>query len=112
LDSGHDVVRAADLGLARAADEELLKIAQGRDRLFVTRDRDFGRIVFLNRLRAGVVYLRMAPSTQGAVHDVLDEVLQTHDEVALKQAFVAITPAGYRIRGVMDLSSPSSRGSV
>ena len=36
---GHDVVRAADLGFARAADEELLKIAQGRDRLFVTRDR-------------------------------------------------------------------------
>ena len=69
-DVGHDVVRAADLGLSRATDEELLDVARERGRLFVTRDRDFGRIVFLNRLPAPVLYLRMImmPDTQDAVH--------------------------------------------
>jgi predicted nuclease of predicted toxin-antitoxin system len=47
---GHDVVRVAQLALSRAGDEELLEVAQQRGRLFVTRDRDFGRLVFLKRL--------------------------------------------------------------
>lgn len=60
---GHDVLRAADIGLSRAADEELLETAQKLGRLFVTRDRDFGRIVFLSRKRAGILYLRMLTNT-------------------------------------------------
>lgn len=44
---GHDVVRAAQIGLSQAADEELLKIAQEQGRILVTRDRDFSSLVFL-----------------------------------------------------------------
>ena len=58
---GHDVVRVAQLGLSRAGDEELLEVAQQQGRVFITRDRDFGRLVFLRRLGAGVLYLRMLP---------------------------------------------------
>ena len=107
-DLGHDVVRAAELGLSRAADEELLEAARAQGRLFVTRDRDFGRIVFLNRLRAGVLYLRMSPSTQASVHGELDDVLQTQVEAALSQAFVVIEPSGHRIRRLTDRPSSSS----
>ena len=77
---GHDVLRASDIGLSRAADEKLLETAQKQDRLFVTRDRDFGRIVFLNRNRAGILYLRMEPAMQHAVHEVLEDVLRTNPE--------------------------------
>ena len=106
-DVGHDVVRAADLGLSRATDEELLDVAREQGRLFVTRDRDFGRIVFLNRLRAPVLYLRMVPDTQDAVHRELDDALQTHGEETLAQAFVVIGPGGHRIRRLADhFSSP------
>lgn len=35
---GHDVIRAAEMGLSQSADEELLKIAQEQDRILITRD--------------------------------------------------------------------------
>ena len=41
-DLGHDVIAVAQMGLAQAGDEELLRIAQEQNRIFVTRDRDFG----------------------------------------------------------------------
>jgi len=95
---GHDVLRASDIGLSRAADEELLETAQKLGRLFVTRDRDFSRIVFLNRRSAGILYLRTEPARESAVHEVLADVLRTNKETILVQSFVAITPSGYRIR--------------
>jgi len=44
---GHDVVRVAELGMAQAADEENLHKAQELKRIFVTRDRDYGNLVFV-----------------------------------------------------------------
>jgi predicted nuclease of predicted toxin-antitoxin system len=38
---GHDVVPVACVGLSRASDEELLRVAQEQGQIFVTRDRDF-----------------------------------------------------------------------
>ncbi len=95
---GHDVVHVAQLGLSRASDEELLEVAQQRGRLFVTRDRDFGRLVFLMGLSSGVLYLRMLPSTQSFVHNELKGVLRVYDEEELSRAFVVIEPGGHRIR--------------
>ena len=43
-DLGHDVIPVAQIGLAQASDEELLKTAQELGRIFVTRDRDFGSL--------------------------------------------------------------------
>jgi len=61
---GHDVVTAAQLGLAQADDLELLRVAQAQGRIFVTRDRDFGGLVFVLGSGAGVIYLRILPSPQ------------------------------------------------
>ncbi len=44
---GHDVVTAKELGLYKATDKELLEKAKNMDRLFITRDKDFGMLVFL-----------------------------------------------------------------
>ena len=38
---GHDVVTAKELGMQRAADEDLLKKAKVTDRFFLTRDKGF-----------------------------------------------------------------------
>lgn len=95
---GHDVVPVAQLGLSRATDEQLLRVAQQRGRILVTRDRDFGGLVFVKRLGAGVLYLRVLPSTQNAVHDELGRVLATYTHEQLSRAFVSIEPAGHRIR--------------
>ena len=67
-DLGHDALPVADIGLAAADDEVLLKTAHQQGRIFVTRDRDYGNLVFVKTLGAGVLYLRMLPSTQNIVH--------------------------------------------
>jgi len=95
---GHDVVPVAQIGLAQADDEDLLKTAQAQGRIFVTRDRDFGSLVFVKGLGAGVLYLRILPSTQNTIHSQLERVLKTYTENELAKAFVVIEPDGYRFR--------------
>jgi predicted nuclease of predicted toxin-antitoxin system len=99
-DLGHDVTTAADAGLSRATDVELLQAAQKARRLLVTRDRDFGALVFLKDLGAGVVYLRMAPGDADLVHAQLRTVLSTYDEEVLREAFVVVESGRYRFRGL------------
>ena len=76
----------------------LLQVASQQDRIFVTRGRDYGNLVFVKSLGAGVLYLRMLPSTQNATYNQLAEVLKTYAETELKKAFVVIEPNGYRFR--------------
>jgi len=98
LDLGHDVVLVASIELSRAQDQEILRVAQEQKRVLVTRDRDFGNLVFVRELGAGVIYLRVLPSTLNAVHAELERVLNLHTETQLAQAFVVIEPGGHRIR--------------
>jgi predicted nuclease of predicted toxin-antitoxin system len=95
---GHDVVRAAQLGLAQAEDAKLLRVAHEQGRIFVTRDRDFGALVFVQGSGPGVAYLRMLPSTQNAVHAELERVLTLYGEQAIQASFVVIEPGRHRIR--------------
>lgn len=88
----------AEIGLSQAEDETLLQVAQDQSRLFVTRDRDFGGLVFVQALGAGVLYLRILPSTQQSVHRELARVLATYTEEELQRAFVVIEPGGHRFR--------------
>jgi predicted nuclease of predicted toxin-antitoxin system len=95
---GHDVVTVAQLGLSQAEDAALLQAAHDQSRIFVTRDRDYGGMVFLQGGDAGVIYLRMLPSTQGAVHTELARVLTLYSEQDLNDSFVVIEPGRHRIR--------------
>lgn len=97
-DLGHDVLTAESLGLSRADDTELLATAAREQRIFVSRDRDFGGLVFLEGKRAGVVYLRLEPSTVNAVHLELEAVLNRYTEEQLRSAFVVIEPGRHRFR--------------
>ena len=95
---GHDVVPAAQLGMAQAEDAELLRVAHEQGRIFVTRDRDFGALVFVQGSGPGVIYLRMLQSTQNAVHAKFERVLTLYSEQELQASFVVIEPGRHRIR--------------
>ena len=95
---GHDVIRAGEVGLSRAADDELLRTAQENGRILVTRDRDYGNLVFAGGMGGGVIYLRVLPSTQVVVHEELKRVLERHEEADLRSAFVVVEPGWHRIR--------------
>ena len=95
---GHDVVPATQLGLAQAEDAELLRVAHGQGRILRTRDRDFGGLIFVQGGGPGVIYLRVLPSTQKAVHAELERILTLYREQELQSAFVIIEPGRHRIR--------------
>jgi predicted nuclease of predicted toxin-antitoxin system len=95
---GHEVAPVARLGLAQAEDIDLLQVAHEQGRLFITRDRDFGGLVFVEGSRPGVIYLRILPSTQNAVHAELERVLTLYSEEELRRAFLVIEPGRHRIR--------------
>jgi predicted nuclease of predicted toxin-antitoxin system len=95
---GYDVATAAQLALAQVDDAALLQTAQAQGRIFVTRDRDFGALVFVQGGGAGVIYLRLLPSTQNAVHAELERVLTMYNELELHCSFVVIEPGRHRLR--------------
>jgi len=95
---GHDVVTAAQLEMSRATDAALLRTADAQQRILVTRDRDFGNLVMVQGFSTGVLYLRMVPSTLGAVHAELERVLDRYSETTLLHAFVVVEPARHRLR--------------
>jgi predicted nuclease of predicted toxin-antitoxin system len=95
---GHDVVTVAKIGYAQADDSGLLRLAQELSRIFVTRDRDFGGLVFVKGLGIGVIYLRILPSTRNSVHEELKRVLEQYSEDELMKAFVVVEPGRHRFR--------------
>ena len=97
-DLGHDVAQVGQIGLSQANDEELLAVAQQQNRIFLTRDRDFGALVFVRVLGSGVLYLRMLPSTQDSVHAELARVLGSYSEEELRRAFVVVEAGAHRFR--------------
>jgi predicted nuclease of predicted toxin-antitoxin system len=57
--SGHDVVYVAEIA-ARASDAEVMNLAERGARLLLTEDKDFGELVFRQRMRVpGLVLLRI-----------------------------------------------------
>jgi predicted nuclease of predicted toxin-antitoxin system len=97
-DLGHDVVTAAELNLSRSPDSGLLIRAADEMRLFVTRDKDFGGLVFVERLSKGVLFLRISPENLAATHEELKRVLSTYSETELAAAFVVVEPGRHRFR--------------
>lgn len=103
---GHDVATASDRGMAQAADSELLAVAQTEGRVFVTRDRDYGGLVFVQALGTGVLYLRVLPSTLQAVHNELVRVLGLYREEELRGTFVVVEPGRHRVRRALAGNTP------
>ena len=99
-DLGHEVITASQLGMAKAKDVQLLRAAHDQSRIFVTRDRDFGALVFVQASGPGVIYLRILPSTQQTVHAELARALTLYSEQQLQSSFVVIEPGRHRIRKV------------
>lgn len=97
---GHDVATASELGLSRALDSELLKAASEQGRIFVTRDRDFGNLVFVHHSGNGVIYLRILPSNMNEVHAELVKVLESYGKDELTKSFVVVEKGRHRIRKI------------
>lgn len=96
---GHDAIPVKEIGMARSQDQDLLGAARQADRIFLTRDKDFGELVFLKEeIGRGVIFLRVTPKTLGEVHRELKRLLVEHREEELKHSFCVVEPGRHRIR--------------
>lgn len=94
---GYEVLYIAEMNPG-VADEHILDLANERNALLVTADKDFGELVFrLGRIHAGVVLLRLAGLSSEKKADIVAIVFRSHATQML-QAFSVISPGIVRIR--------------
>jgi hypothetical protein len=60
--------------------------------------KDFGGLVFVQRLGKGVILLRLSPHSLQAAHQELDLVIRTYPESELANAFVVVEAGRHRFR--------------
>ena len=79
-------------------DDILLQIALDENRVLITRDKDFGELVFrLNKAHAGVILLRLEGYTTKERADIVCPLIQKHKHQLLN-AFTVIQKGIIRIR--------------
>ena len=73
--AGHDAVHAVDLGLARSSDNELLTVARREERVIITADLDYPRLIALEQAdRPGVILFRGGAYSDREMLALLDRV--------------------------------------
>ena len=99
---GHNVVTASEAGHARSPDITLLTIAKKNKQILITRDKDFGGLVFTRKIRTGVILLRVTPATIEPCHKELLTVLNERSFNDLLNTFIVVEPGRHRIRKISD----------
>lgn len=90
---GHDVVRAAEVGQARADDREILQKAIAGNRILVTLDEHFGDWVILPLSKhPGVIRLKVNPATSQNVMKLLLPFLRLHSSAEFTNHLVILSP--------------------
>jgi predicted nuclease of predicted toxin-antitoxin system len=94
---GHDVLYIAEMEPG-ISDDAVLARANERGALLLTADKDFGELVFRQKLvNSGVVLLRLAGLAPETKAEIAADVLRDR-EAELLQAFSVISPGMVRIR--------------
>jgi len=97
---GHDVLYASEIQ-AGAADSDWLSRAEAEGRLILTSDKDFGDLIFRDRLTShGVVLLRLGDMT---LEQRLSRLEQAWASVEANPVgkFIVITPSKVRVRDLV-----------
>jgi predicted nuclease of predicted toxin-antitoxin system len=90
---GHDVMRASEVGQARADDYEILQITIAENRILVTLDEHFGDWVILPLSKhPGVIRLKVNPTTSRNIINLLLPFLRLHSSEQFKNHLVILSP--------------------
>jgi len=92
-DEGHDVLRASEVGQARADDYQILQKAIDENRILVTLDEHFGDWVILPLSKhSGVIRLKINPTTSKNAINLLLPFLRLHSSDQFKNYLVILSP--------------------
>ena len=93
LGEGHDVMRASEVGQARADDHEILQKAITENRILITLDEHFGDWVILPLSKhPGVIRLKINPTTSKNSIDLLSPFLRIHSSAQFRNHLVIFSP--------------------
>lgn len=85
-------------GTLSLTDDELLYIANTENRVLITRDKDFGELVYrLNQLHAGIILIRLEGYSTEQRTEIVTTIIQQHVN-ELADSFTVIQPKVIRIR--------------
>ena len=92
-DEGHDVLRATEVGQARADDNQILQKAISENRVLITLDEHFGDWVILPLSEhSGVIRLKINPTTSDNTIKLLLPFLRLHSSDQFKNYLVILSP--------------------
>jgi predicted nuclease of predicted toxin-antitoxin system len=96
---GWDVVHVGDVGLSRAADQQILEFARQEQRVRVTLDADFHALLATSDARSpSVIRVRREGLSAKAICDVLVKIWPHIEQAASKGAVVTVTDRSIRVR--------------
>ena len=95
-DFGHDVLSASD-AYAHASDETLLALAYEQDRVIITKDKDFGELVFVHRLPHPCI-VRLAGLSAVEQAEAMRSLIERHGDAMREGAIIVVTASRLRIR--------------
>lgn len=91
-EQGYDVLRASEIGHARADDYQILQKAITEDRILITLDEHFGDWVILPLSRhSGVIRIKVHPTTSEKVLSLLLPFLQAHGQEQFNNYLVILS---------------------
>ena len=89
---GYDVIRASEIGQARADDKEILERAFSENRILVTLDQHFGDWAVLPLSQhPGVIRLKVNPTTSKNVLELLVPFLRSQSPSQFKDRLVILS---------------------
>lgn len=99
--AGHEAIHAVDLGLARVADDEILTVARREERIVITADLDYPRLIALQQAnRPGVILFRGGAYSDTEMLALLDRVLASASTLDLEHSIVVVDRARIRCRAL------------
>jgi predicted nuclease of predicted toxin-antitoxin system len=89
---GHDVIRASEIGQARADDAEILEQANHADQTLITLDKDFGDWVVMPLHRhSGVIRVKIYPPLTIGIAKVLLPFLAVHRQEQFRNHLIILS---------------------
>jgi predicted nuclease of predicted toxin-antitoxin system len=90
-ENGHDAVHAAELGLGRAADSEIMALAKREGRTVITADLDFPRLLAIARdTNPSLILFRSGDWNETDVVARMGEVLQALTAADIAQSIIVV----------------------
>ena len=90
---GHNVLRASEVGQARADDEQILQKTISENRILVTLDEHFGDWVILPlKKHPGVIRLKVNPTTGNNIIKILIPFLNFYSSEQLRDNLIILAP--------------------